>query len=223
MLFVVAAEDDPVCRSVAAFEAPGANIIGNGHNCRPSIDIYLIPSYIKEKGGCMRNEKGQFVACEVSIRLLPIGTIRTITRHKRNGAQRNRIKIGPKKYDWIDYARFVWEFHHGSLPKGYGVHHLDGNPLNDDISNLRAVSKSEHLKTHRPAFNDKRVASVTSARRRLRWSTKSKTKRNGRHDISWSDDDLKQAIAAVREKRLGIMAAAHLYGMSDTTIRARLK
>jgi hypothetical protein len=29
------------------------------------------------------------------------------------------------------------------------IHHKDRNPLNDDVCNLEALTRSEHIKTHR--------------------------------------------------------------------------
>ena len=34
------------------------------------------------------------------------------------------------------------------LPKGYEVHHIDMNKLNNDINNLAVLTKSEHAKLH---------------------------------------------------------------------------
>jgi len=34
------------------------------------------------------------------------------------------------------------------IPKGYHIHHVDGNGLNNDITNLRLMKASEHLKMH---------------------------------------------------------------------------
>lgn len=45
--------------------------------------------------------------------------------------------------------RHVWEEHNGQIPKGYVILHKDGNKNNDDIANLRAVSRSELLKINR--------------------------------------------------------------------------
>lgn len=50
------------------------------------------------------------------------------------------------KYEHI----LVWEKHHGrKLPAGWVVHHKDGNPLNNDISNLEAMPHAEHNSIHR--------------------------------------------------------------------------
>ena len=42
----------------------------------------------------------------------------------------------------------VWKTHNGDIPKGKVIHHIDGNPLNNDISNLMAVTISEHAILH---------------------------------------------------------------------------
>ena len=39
----------------------------------------------------------------------------------------------------------IWEFYSGqTVPKGYEVHHKDGNPFNNDYSNLECLPRSEH-------------------------------------------------------------------------------
>ncbi len=48
-------------------------------------------------------------------------------------------------------AQFIWlqgnpAFQ--SIPKGYVIHHLDGNQLNDDISNLVLMHRYHHLAYH---------------------------------------------------------------------------
>ena len=42
--------------------------------------------------------------------------------------------------------RVVWEFHHGKIPKGYHVHHVDGNTQNNEISNLNLLQGTLHLR-----------------------------------------------------------------------------
>lgn len=44
--------------------------------------------------------------------------------------------------------RYVWEFYNTTIPKGYEVHHVDGNRANNDISNLQLRSVYEHRKLH---------------------------------------------------------------------------
>ena len=44
--------------------------------------------------------------------------------------------------------RTVWEYHNGEIPKGYHVHHKDGNRCNNDIANLALMQGSIHLSEH---------------------------------------------------------------------------
>jgi hypothetical protein len=48
--------------------------------------------------------------------------------------------------DRIRRPRKIYEEHHGTIPKGFVIVHLDGNRYNDDPSNLEAISRAEHLK-----------------------------------------------------------------------------
>jgi hypothetical protein len=42
----------------------------------------------------------------------------------------------------------IWKDRHGPIPKGWHVHHRDGNPLNNDIDNLEALPGEEHVSRH---------------------------------------------------------------------------
>lgn len=42
--------------------------------------------------------------------------------------------------------RVVWEFYNGKIPKGYHIHHKDGNTHNNEISNLCLVSQKLHCR-----------------------------------------------------------------------------
>jgi len=44
--------------------------------------------------------------------------------------------------------RACWVAYHGAIPDGHVVHHLDGNPANNDIENLSCVSHGEHWRLH---------------------------------------------------------------------------
>lgn len=49
--------------------------------------------------------------------------------------------------------RQVWEDHFGEIPKGFHVHHKDGNTLNNDISNLECITAKKH-REHHPFVGD---------------------------------------------------------------------
>lgn len=54
----------------------------------------------------------------------------------------------------IPLHRLAWEKHHGKVPKGYHIHHKDGNKTNNDINNLQLISASEHIKLHMSKENN---------------------------------------------------------------------
>lgn len=44
--------------------------------------------------------------------------------------------------------RLIYEKYYGKIPKGYVIHHKDGNKVNNDISNLEMIEASKHNKFH---------------------------------------------------------------------------
>lgn len=44
--------------------------------------------------------------------------------------------------------RAIYEHHNGPIPEGWHVHHRDGDPLNNDPSNLVCVSPKDHIAEH---------------------------------------------------------------------------
>lgn len=44
--------------------------------------------------------------------------------------------------------RAVWEYHNGEIPKGYHIHHIDGNRSNNSIENLTLMKSTEHMSQH---------------------------------------------------------------------------
>jgi len=44
--------------------------------------------------------------------------------------------------------RLIWQKLKGPIPKGFDIHHKDGNKLNNSIDNLECISHAEHLSMH---------------------------------------------------------------------------
>jgi len=68
--------------------------------------------------------------------------------------------------------RKIYEEHYGPIPKddqgvSYDIHHIDGNPMNNDISNLVAVSRQEHYDIH---YHQRDFSSCFSIAKRLNLS-----------------------------------------------------
>ena len=74
-----------------------------------------------------------------------IGTI-SIRNTKNN--KRKWIKIKEPK-EWIFYSKYLWETINSKCEKGYVIHHVNGNCLDDRIENLIKLSKKEHINLHR--------------------------------------------------------------------------
>ncbi|MBR7124934.1 MAG: HNH endonuclease [Candidatus Methanomethylophilaceae archaeon] len=66
-----------------------------------------------------------------------------------------RTHIG-KKVEFLH--RYIWKKHYGPIPEGCHIHHIDGNPLNNDISNLQCLSTKEHAAEH--PWDDEHRAAV---------------------------------------------------------------
>lgn len=56
------------------------------------------------------------------------------------------IRIKSKRYSVYVLA---WEAFNGPIPKGYVIHHIDFNPLNNYIGNMVVMTRAEHVKLHR--------------------------------------------------------------------------
>ena len=44
--------------------------------------------------------------------------------------------------------RRVWRKHHGPVPRGFFIHHIDGDKQNNDITNLELVDATTHKRLH---------------------------------------------------------------------------
>ena len=81
-------------------------------------------------------------------------------KHTTRNAERKNAK---------QLHRAVWEFYNGPIPKGFHVHHIDGNVDNNDISNLECLPAKEHLSRHareneqNPVYVEKQMISIKKA------------------------------------------------------------
>ncbi len=57
-------------------------------------------------------------------------------------------KNRPKSYEY----KKIYEKEYGRIPKGYHIHHIDGNPFNNSIENLSCISPEDHKKIHKNEF-----------------------------------------------------------------------
>lgn len=68
--------------------------------------------------------------------------------------------------------RNVWIKHCGPIPAGYHIHHIDGNPWNNDISNLMCVSPMEHYEIHKNRGDEKEANLLLAQIQGKKWDRK---------------------------------------------------
>jgi transcription elongation factor Elf1 len=66
-------------------------------------------------------------------------------KDKKTGYYLSTCKIGTSR---IRLHRYMWMKYHGEIPKGFEVHHKDGNKDNNEIDNLELMTKKKHLDWH---------------------------------------------------------------------------
>lgn len=62
----------------------------------------------------------------------------------------NYVKVQPPKgYKHCKFHQYIWICVNGDIPKGYDIHHIDGNKQNNSIYNLELVEHKKHLSEHK--------------------------------------------------------------------------
>ena len=73
------------------------------------------------------------------------------TRDDRTGyylTTRNSTLIGRRLH------RVVWEYHHGTIPNGYHIHHIDHDKSNNAIENLKMLTVEQHIDIHKDELTE---------------------------------------------------------------------
>lgn len=139
-----------------------------------------------------RNNKGQFVYTTGA------GRYKRVIRDGKN----------------LQLHRVIWEEHYGKIPDGMVIHHKDFNKMNNDITNLQAMTFDEHNNIHKhPAWNkglqgDKRSIDMAIKA----WKTKYKT----------LFPKYKEAFM-LKKKGLKLVEISKIQGITATQVRGRLK
>ena len=111
-------------------------------------------SWIAGTKGIRNSPATEFKPGQIPGNKTPVGTVR-VSHKKTNGELRARVKIGEPSV-WRDQALVVWENLHGPIPKGMIVHHHDRDSLNNEIGNLRLMTRAKHMREHMDELLKKR-------------------------------------------------------------------
>lgn len=118
--------------------------------------------------------------------------------------KRNYITFRSRKY--LSH-RICWEMHHGQIPAGMTIDHIDQNPLNNSISNLRLATQLEQKR------NLPLSSSNSSGTTGVNWCNKTKSwkARIGVHKKSIELGSSKNIEEAIRMRK----DAEKLYGFHE--------
>lgn len=89
----------------------------------------------------------------------------------------------------------IWEYHNGTtVPKGYEIHHKDGDSFNNDISNLECITIKEHRNLHTTKGSKKQEAHLDSIR------PLSKEWHSSEEGLNWHREHAKKSILSAPQK-----------------------
>ena len=81
-----------------------------------------------------------------------LGNKSRLGQYKRGGPLYIRVKSYLSTNDRDGRQCYIhrgcWEAHNGPIPWGYVIHHINGNSLDNAISNLACLSDTEHKHLH---------------------------------------------------------------------------
>lgn len=105
------------------------------------------------------------------------------------------------KYERYQYHRIVWIYHYGDIPDGYVVDHIDCDPANNRIENLRLATISQNSHNQRYQGNNSGHKDITKYYKIKRgityWYYLVGVKLNGkakRKNFPFTEDGLLKAI-----------------------------
>ena len=80
-------------------------------------------------------------------------------KSKKDNRLRIQVIFSDGRRTYMSYPKYLMEVHLGRyLEKDETVHHIDGNPLNNDISNLTVIDRAEHA--NNDAIRNKNITVV---------------------------------------------------------------
>ena len=114
---------------------------------------------------CEDNISQPLIRKIITCNRVKIGDVAGCLNKSKTNAGYYAIKIYGKNHQ---LHRIVWIYHNGDIPDEMQVDHIDGNPLNNQIENLRLATQSQNN------YNRKKQSNNTSGVKGVVWSKQMK-------------------------------------------------
>src|SRR3990167_5534805 len=122
--------------------------------------------------------------------------------HRYPASKRRQLRVYYWKHpDW-DYApvalhRQIWIDNHGTIQKGYVIHHKDSNPLNNSLSNLECIQESIHMSNHAKEPKNIEKAKINLQKFAI---PKAKEWHSSEEGLKWHKEHVKVSLAKIHYK-----------------------
>lgn len=104
----------------------------------PEYSVSIDGMVVSHKHGKTRVLKPQLVS-QSEKKYLAVGLFNDTNR-------RNKLGMKVPKFNYVH--RLVYETYMGPIPENLEVDHIDGNPHNNNLENLRVVTRKQNTRTH---------------------------------------------------------------------------
>ena len=105
-----------------------------------------------------------------------IDPVTAIITNSKGEVQKTSIHKDGRPY-FKRHCIHQWQVHtHIGYQKGFDIHHLDENKLNNSLSNLIYLTKSEHMKIHSENMSDETKRKMSKAMKGKHFSEETKRK-----------------------------------------------
>ena len=84
---------------------------------------------------------------------------------------------GKHKSEYIH--RFIWQAFNGPIPNGFEIDHIDNNPANNRLYNLRLLTNVENASRGTQKFTQSQLDEIKYLRKELGWTQRNIAERFG--------------------------------------------